>query len=92
MAGFFAKFYVFSALIEKSMYSIVIIGLISAVISAFYYLRIIKIIYFDKPVDEFDANHGVGLKLTLGITTLITLFYFIYPSKIIEIISFIKVI
>ena len=92
MAGFFAKFYVFSALIEKSMYSIVIIGLISAVISAFYYLRIIKIIYFDKPVDEFDANHGAGLKLTLGITTLITLFYFIYPSKIIEIISFIKVI
>ena len=92
MAGFFAKFYVFSALIEKSMYSIVIIGLISAVISAFYYLRIIKIIYFDKPLDKFDADHGVGLKLTLGITTLITLLYFIYPSKIIEIISFIKVI
>ena len=49
-------------------------------------------VYFDKPVEKFDANHGVGLKLTLGITTLITLFYFIYPSKIIEIISFIKVI
>ena len=92
MAGFFAKFYVFSALIEKSMYSIVIIGLISAVISAFYYLRIIKIIYFDKPLYKFDADHGVGLKLTLCITTLITLLYFIYPSKIIEIISFIKVI
>ena len=92
MAGFFAKFYVFSALIEKSMYSIVIIGLISAVISAFYYLRIIKIIYFDKPIDNFDTDHDVGLKLSLGISTLITLIYFIYPSKIIEIISFIKVI
>ena len=92
MAGFFAKFYVFSALIEKSMYSIVIIGLISAVISAFYYLRIIKIIYFDKPLDKFDADQDVGLKLSLGISTLITLLYFIYPSKIIEIISFIKVI
>ena len=92
MAGFFAKFYVFSALIEKSMYSIVIIGLISAVISAFYYLRIIKIIYFDKPIDKFDTEHDVGLKLSLGISTLITLIYFIYPSKIIEIISFIKVI
>ena len=92
MAGFFAKFYVFSALIEKSMYSIVIIGLISAVISAFYYLRIIKIIYFDKPIDNFDTDHDVGLKLSLGISTLITLLYFIYPSKIIEIISFIKVI
>ena len=92
MAGFFAKFYVFSALIEKSMYSIVIIGLISAVISAFYYLRIIKIIYFDKPLDKFDADQDVGLKISLGISTLITLLYFIYPSKIIEIISFIKVI
>ena len=92
MAGFFAKFYVFSALIEKSMYSIVIIGLISAVISAFYYLRIIKIIYFDKSVDKFDTDHDIGLKLSLGISTLITLIYFIYPSKIIEIISFIKVI
>ena len=92
MAGFFAKFYVFSALIEKSMYSIVIIGLISAVISAFYYLRIIKIIYFDKPIDNFDTDHDVGLKLSLGISTLITLLYFVYPSKIIEIISFIKVI
>ena len=92
MAGFFAKFYVFSALIEKSMYSIVIIGLISAVISAFYYLRIIKIIYFDKPDDKFDTDHDIGLKLSLGISTLITLIYFIYPSKIIEIISFIKVI
>ena len=92
MAGFFAKFYVFSALIEKSMYSIVIIGLISAVISAFYYLRIIKIIYFDKPLDKFDTDQDVGLKLSLGISTLITLLYFIYPSKIIEIISFIKVI
>ena len=92
MAGFFAKFYVFSALIEKSMYSIVIIGLISAVISAFYYLRIIKIVYFDKPIDKFDTDHGVGLRLSLGISTLITLIYFIYPSKIIEIISFIKVI
>ena len=92
MAGFFAKFYVFSALIQKSMYSIVIIGLISAVISAFYYLRIIKIIYFDKSVDKFDTDHDIGLKLSLGISTLITLIYFIYPSKIIEIISFIKVI
>ena len=48
LAGFFAKFYVFKAVIEQSMYFLAIIGLLSTVIAAFYYLRIIKIIYFDE--------------------------------------------
>ncbi len=48
LAGFFAKFYVFKAVIEQSMYFLAIVGLLSTVIAAFYYLRIIKIIYFDK--------------------------------------------
>tara|TARA_Y100001970_G_scaffold222683_1_gene273963 strand:- start:2273 stop:3691 length:1419 start_codon:yes stop_codon:yes gene_type:complete len=92
MAGFFAKFYVFTALIEQSMYLIVIIGLISAVISAFYYLRIIKIIYFDKEKDKFDSNHSLRLKSSLAISTLLILLYFIYPSKIIEIVSLITIV
>ena len=48
LAGFFAKFYIFKAVIEQSMYFLAIIGLLSTVVAAFYYLRIIKIIYFDK--------------------------------------------
>ena len=49
LAGFFAKFYIFMAVIEQSMYFLAIVGLLSTVIAAFYYLRLIKIIYFDKP-------------------------------------------
>jgi len=56
LAGFFAKFYVFMAVIEVKMYALAIIGLVTTVISSFYYLRIIKIIYFDKPKEPFDNN------------------------------------
>ena len=49
LAGFFAKFYVFIAVIEQSMYFLAIVGLLSTVVAAFYYLRLIKIIYFDVP-------------------------------------------
>jgi len=54
LAGFFAKFYVFMAVIEVKMYALAIIGLVTTVVSAFYYLRIIKIIYFDKPKKPFE--------------------------------------
>ena len=49
LAGFFAKFYVFMAVIESQMYTLAIIGLVTTVVSAFYYIRIIKIMYFDEP-------------------------------------------
>ena len=48
LAGFFAKFYIFKSVIEQSMYFLAIVGLLSTVIAAFYYLRIIKVIYFDE--------------------------------------------
>jgi len=54
LAGFFAKFYIFKAVIEQSMYFLAIVGLLSTVIGAFYYLRIIKIIYFDPEKEKYD--------------------------------------
>ena len=92
LAGFFAKFYIFIAVIEQSMYFLAIVGLLTTVVSAFYYLRIIKIIYFDKPNDKFDRFNSLSLKLTLSITTIILVLYFVYPSflfKIVENISFV---
>ena len=92
LAGFFAKFYIFMAVIENSMYFLAIIGLLSTVIAAFYYLRIIKIIYFDPEKIQFDKNHNFGLKFSLTISTIFILFYFIYPGWLIEIISKINII
>ena len=80
LAGFFAKFYVFMAVIQKEMYFLAIIGLLSTVIAAFYYLRIIKIIYFDPEQEKFDTSVSLGLRLTLILSTTVTLMYFLNPN------------
>ena len=92
LAGFFAKFYIFNAVKEQSMYFLSIIGLLSAVISAFYYLRIIKIIYFDPEREKYDTDYNMGLKISLSLTTLLIISYFIMPSKLVEIVSRINII
>ena len=92
LAGFFAKFYIFSAVIEKSMYFLAIIGLLSTVIAAFYYLRLIKIIYFDSEKEKYESNHNIGLKISLAFSSIFILFYFLYPSPLIEIIEKINII
>ena len=84
MAGFFAKFYVFMAVIEAKMYVLAIIGLVTTVVSAFYYLRIIKIIYFDKPKTPFEENYDWGLKISLILSSILILIYFIYPSILVN--------
>ena len=92
MAGFFAKFYIFISVIEQSMYFLAIVGLISTVISSFYYLRIIKIIYFDTPKEKYDQEQYIGLKISLAVSTLLILLYFIYPSGLINLVSKINII
>ena len=87
LAGFFAKFYIFIAVIESKMYTLAIVGLVTTVISAFYYLRIIKIIYFDRPKKPFEIGYDFGLKATLIVATILTLTYFIYPSVLINTIA-----
>jgi len=87
LAGFFAKFYIFMSVIESKMYALAIIGLLTTVISAFYYLRIIKIIYFDKPKKPFDKNYDWGLKGSLILSSILILIYFIYPSILTNIVS-----
>ena len=92
LAGFFAKFYIFKAVIEQSMYFLAIVGLLSTVIAAFYYLRIIKIIYFDSEKEKYDTDHPIGLKLSLLLSTIFILIYFIYPNGINDLVSKINII
>ena len=92
LAGFFAKFYIFISVIEESMYFLAIVGLVSTVVSAFYYLRIIKVIYFDSAKEKFDQVNYFGLKISLAISTLLILLYFIYPSGLINLVSKINII
>ena len=92
LAGFFAKFYIFKAVLEQSMYFLAIVGLLSTVIAAFYYLRVIKIIYFDKEKEKYDQDHNIWLKFSLTFSTILILLYFIFPSQLVEVVSRINII
>ena len=80
--GFFAKFFVFMSVIESELYALAIIGLLTTVISAFYYLKVIKIIYFDNNKIKFDEVRNVSIKTTIFLSCLILSLYFISPSII----------
>ena len=75
------------AVIEAKMYTLAIIGLVTTVVSAFYYLRIIKVIYFDEPNEPFEGNYDWGLKTSLILSSILILIYFIYPSILTELVS-----
>ncbi len=80
LGGFFAKFYVFVAVIEKEMYFLAIIGLLTTVMSAFYYLKIIKTIYFDDSVITFESVKNRTAQISIFISCTILTTFFLYPS------------
>ena len=82
LGGFFAKFFVFMSVIESELYALAIIGLLTTVISAFYYLKVIKFIYFDDNKIKFDEVRNISIKATIFVSCLILSLYFISPSII----------
>ena len=91
LAGFFAKFYIFMSVIESGMYTLAIIGLITTVVSAFYYIRIVKVMYFDNPNKPFESFKDYGIYGSLIFSSIFLASFFIYPSIFNEIISKINV-
>ena len=80
LGGFFAKFYVFIAIIESGLYFLAIVGLITTVISAFYYLKIIKLIYFDDNKKKFDQVKDLNSSAVMVISCIFLATLFLYPS------------
>src|SRR6266849_4084771 len=83
LAGFFAKFYVFLAAIKAGLYGLAVIGVLASVVGAYYYLMIVKTMYFDEPKGSFEPM-ARELKLVLGVTGLFNLLFFAYPAPLIE--------
>jgi NADH-quinone oxidoreductase subunit N len=83
LAGFFAKFYVFLAAIKAGLYTLAVIGVLSSVVGAYYYLNIVKIMYFDEPVKGFERMPGL-LRLVLGVSGLSVMLFFAYPAPILD--------
>jgi NADH-quinone oxidoreductase subunit N len=84
LAGFFAKFYVFLAAINAGLYALAVIGVLLSVVGAYYYLRIVKIMYFDAPVERFEPMPGL-LATVLAVSGLFILFYFVYPAPLVNV-------
>ena len=83
LAGFFGKLYIFLAAIESELYALAIIGVLSSVVAAFYYLRIIKLMYFDEASEAFDRPMGRELSVILVVTAVFTLFFFVSPEPLV---------
>ncbi|HKA64605.1 MAG TPA: NADH-quinone oxidoreductase subunit NuoN [Methyloceanibacter sp.] len=84
LAGFFAKFYVFLAAVNAGLYALAVIGVLLSVVGAYYYLRVVKIMYFDAPAERFEPMPGM-LAAVLGASGLFILFYFVYPAPLVNV-------
>ena len=91
LAGFFAKFYIFMAVIESGMFTLALIGLITTVISAFYYIRIVKVMYFDEPRKPFEKFTDFKIHGPLALSCILLISFFLYPSILNNIVSGISI-
>jgi NADH-quinone oxidoreductase subunit N len=82
LAGFFGKFYVFMSAVNAGLYALAVIGVLTSVVGAFYYLRIVKLMYFDEPAEGFERPLRGELALVLLGTGLFTALFFVYPTPL----------
>lgn len=83
LAGFFAKWYVFNAAVQAGLYPLAVIGVLLSAVAAYYYLRIVKVMYFDEPAPAFDKQ-APAPRAVLATTGLLLVFLFAYPGAFIE--------
>jgi NADH-quinone oxidoreductase subunit N len=82
MAGFFGKLYVFLAAVQEGFWVLAVVGVLTSVVGAYYYLRIIKVMYFDAAAAPLDAR-AAGVTVVMAGTGLLTLLFFLFPAPII---------
>jgi len=83
LAGFFAKWYVFVAAVEAKLFTLAVIGVLCSAVAAFYYWRIIKVMYFDAAAPSFDRPSPT-LRAVLAVSAVSMLLYWVYPAPLVE--------
>lgn len=83
LAGFFAKFYVFVAAVQAGLFTLAVVGVLTSVVGAYYYLRIVKLMYFDEPTGVLDPMR-IELRTVLAVAGGLNLLYFIYPAPLVS--------
>ncbi len=84
LAGFYAKFYVFLAAVQANLYGLAVIGVLSSVVATYYYLRIVKMMYFDEGVGGAFDRPNLAVNIVLGVASLATLLVGIYPTPVVQ--------
>ena len=80
LGGFFGKFYLFMAAVHAELYALALIGVLASVVGAFYYLRIIKVMYFDEPVEPFEGPIAMEMRAVIGICSVFVVFFAFYTA------------
>ena len=84
LAGFFSKLYVFLAAIDAGLYTLAVIGVLTSVVSAFYYVRIVKIMYFDEPAEAFDKPMGRSLGAIIAVSSVLVVVFIAFQTPIVR--------
>jgi NADH-quinone oxidoreductase subunit N len=82
LAGFFAKFYVFAAAVKQGLWPLAVLGVLASVVGAYYYVRIVKIMFFDEAKEKFLAV-PVKAALVMGLSGMFVLFYVLWPAPLV---------
>jgi NADH-quinone oxidoreductase subunit N len=82
LAGFISKLYVFMAAIDAGLYSLAVVGVVTSVVGAFYYLRIVKLAYFDEATGVFDQPIGAEMRGVLVVAAVLVLMLFVFPGPL----------
>jgi NADH-quinone oxidoreductase subunit N len=83
LSGFFGKLYIFLAAVQSGLWALAVIGVLTSVVGAFYYLRIIKVMYFDEPAPAFDRR-APSISVAAAMTGLFTTFFFVLPGPVLN--------
>jgi NADH-quinone oxidoreductase subunit N len=83
LAGFFAKWYVFVAAIKAGLFTLSVLGVLTSVIGAYYYLAIVKVMYFDEPLTRLDPVR-LELRTVLAVAGLFNILFFAYPGPLVS--------
>src|SRR5258708_9362401 len=81
LAGFFAKWYVFVAAIKAGLFTLAVVGVVTSVVGAYYYLCIIKVMYFDEPLTQLDPMR-MELRTVLAVARLFQIFFFVHTRPL----------
>jgi NADH-quinone oxidoreductase subunit N len=84
LAGFFGKFLVFKAAIGAGLYGLAVFGVLMSVVAAYYYLRVIKVMFFDEPVEKFDSNAPFTRRAVIAVSVVLVLVFILAPTPIMD--------